>query len=111
MLKISDKCPSIRKKICWYGAPEGDISKIKEYDLVLTPSKGLQDSLTKVGINSRVLSHAFEPRALDLIKSSNKSKNLCFIGSLSLGNDWHQERIEYLESISQQIKMLYSFSW
>lgn len=105
LLRITDKCPSIRKKICWYGAPEGDISKLKDYDLVLTPSRELKDSLTKVGINSSVLNHAFEPRALDLIKSSNKNKNLCFIGSLSLGNDWHQERIEYLESISQHIKI------
>ena len=105
LLRITDKCPSIRKKICWYGAPEGDISKLKAYDLVLTPSRELKDSLTKVGINSHVLNHAFEPRALDLVKSSNKNKNLCFIGSLTLGNDWHQERIEYLESISQHIKI------
>ena len=103
--KIIKECPSIKKKVCWYGAPEGDISKLKNYDLILTPSRELEESLANSGINSSLLNHAFEPRTLDLIKSRKKTGNICFIGSLSLGNDWHQERIEYLESISQCIKI------
>ena len=103
--RILKECPSILKKICWYGAPEGDILKLKNYDLVLTPSRELKDNLVSSGINSALLNHAFEPRTLDLIDSKRKTGNICFIGSLGLGNDWHEERIEYLESISRYIKI------
>ena len=100
---IVNECPSIRKKICWYASPESNIDVFNDYDIVLTPSRELKNVLIKTGINSRVLDHAFEPKSLELIDAKKRKNKLCFIGSLTVGNRWHQKRIEYLEAISKEI--------
>ena len=100
---IESNCKSIRKKICWYGAPEGKIDIFKKYDLVLTPSVDLSKDLEKAGINSQVLEHAFEPRTLSLLNIDKRKNKFCFIGSLTVGADWHEKRIQYLERLSKEI--------
>jgi spore maturation protein CgeB len=103
--KIINECSTLKKKICWYGAPEGNLNEFKNYDLVITPSSELNKDLQSNGINSAVLNHAFEPRTLELIKSNPRRNKLCFIGSLTLGNNWHEERFRYLELLCKEIEV------
>ena len=101
LIKIQSKCPTIRKRITWYGAPEGNEKIFKEYDLVLTPSCKLQENLDKLGICTKQINHAFEPKTFDYLQPRKRKNKACFIGSMIPGNKWHQERIEYLEILGK----------
>jgi spore maturation protein CgeB len=105
IIKIQSKCPTIRKKITWYGAPERNEKIFKEYDLVLTPSCKLQERLDDMGICAKQINHAFEPKTLDYLKPSKRNNKACFIGSMIPGNEWHQERIEYLEILEKSTNL------
>jgi spore maturation protein CgeB len=101
--KLVKNNPTIKKKICWYGAPEGKSNIFNNYDLILTNSIDLRDSLRNNKLNSEQLNHAFEPKVLNLIKKKSKVNKICFLGSLIPGNKWHTERLNYLEKISNII--------
>ncbi|MDA9962495.1 glycosyltransferase [Opitutales bacterium] len=101
--ELVQKIPTIKKKICWYGAPEGKSNIFNNYDLVLTNSLELRDSLRNNEVNSEQLNHAFEPEVLNLIKKKPKVNKICFMGSLIPGNKWHTERLKYLEKLSNII--------
>jgi hypothetical protein len=66
--KLVKENPTIKKNICWYGAPEGDDGIFMEYDLVLTNSLTLRDSIRGRGVKSEQLNHAFEPIMSEIIK-------------------------------------------
>jgi spore maturation protein CgeB len=99
--RITNNCTSIKKKICWYGAPEGNENIFVQYDLVLTNSISLRDSIRKKGGKSEKLDHAFEPEIINAIQKKPKINKICFIGSLIPGNEWHNKRINYLESLAE----------
>lgn len=104
--KLLHYCPSIKTKICWYGAPSGEISFLKKYDYVLSPSKNLTEKYLNDSLKCFHLNHAFEPRILDLVGEDKQRKNkICFIGSLNSGNEWYNQRISYLERISKEIEI------
>ena len=98
---ITNNCTSIKKRICWYGAPEGNEKIFGQYDLVLTNSIFLRDSIRKKGGKSERLDHAFEPEIIKAIKKKPKINKVCFIGSLIPGNEWHNKRINYLEALAE----------
>ena len=101
--KLLNNTPSIKKKFSWYGAPEGNDQLIfKNYDLVFTNSHDLRNSLIIKGINSQQINHAFEIKALSLIKKRKKNNRICFFGSIIPGNEWHNERKDYLKAISSR---------
>lgn len=104
--KLLYYCPSIKTKICWYGAPSGEVTFLKNYDCVLIPSKNLTEKYQNDGLKCFHLNHAFEPRILDLVGVSKQRKNkICFIGSLNSGNEWYNQRISYLERISKEVEI------
>lgn len=104
--KLLHFCPSIKRKVCWYGAPSGETSFLKNYDYVLSPSKNLTEKNLNDGLKCFHLNHAFEPRILDLVGKGKQRKNkMCFIGSLNSGNEWYNRRISYLERISKEIEI------
>ena len=95
--------PSVEKKFSWYGAPEGNDQLIfKQYDLVFTNSHDLCNSLISKGINTQQLNHAFEAKTLSLITKRKKNNRICFFGSIMPGNEWHNERKDYLKEISNR---------
>jgi hypothetical protein len=99
--RIINNCTSIKKKICWYGAPERSENVFAKYDLVLTNSTFLRDSIREKGGKAEQLDHAFEPEILKFIHKKPKINKVCFIGSLIPGNEWHNERIKYLETLAE----------
>ena len=104
LIELLEQTPSVKKKICWYGAPEGSTKIFKNYDLVLTNSIILMHRLSKEKINSQQLNHAFEPKSLELLKEKNTRINqMSFFGSLVQGNDWHKQRIENIEKIADSV--------
>ena len=72
--RIVSTCSHIKKKVCWYGAPEGNETIFHHYDLVLTNSLGLRDSLRQKKIKSEQLNHAFESKTLSFLRNRQKKK-------------------------------------
>lgn len=103
--KIENLCPSLKVKIAWYGAPVDSYNVLRKYNLVITPSVIIKEELNRNGFNCEYLSHAFEPKVLDLISKKDRKNKLCFIGSLTQGEIWHEERIKYLESFLKEMDM------
>ena len=101
--KIVSNCSHITKKVCWYGAPEGNENIFKNYDLVLTNSIKLRDSLRQKKIISEQLNHAFEIKTLSFLRNRPKKNQVCFAGSLIPEDQWHTERIDLLEDLADKV--------
>jgi spore maturation protein CgeB len=101
--RIVSTCSHIKKKVCWYGAPEGNETIFHHYDLVLTNSLGLRDSLRQKKIKSEQLNHAFESKTLSFLRNRQKKNRICFAGSLIPEDQWHTERIDLLEDLADKV--------
>jgi spore maturation protein CgeB len=101
--KILSQCSSIKKKVSWYGAPEGDERKFYCYDIVLTNSIHLRDKLRNLNIESEQVNHAFEPKILEFIEKKEKEKRIGFIGTTNKNVDTHRYRTELLERMSKEV--------
>jgi len=101
---LLDKVQSVRKTVCWYGAPETNINIFKDYDLVLTNSYYLRDKIHKHNIHSEQINHAFEPKTIRYINNTvNRINQICFIGSMLPYNSWHQGRIKSIQKLASSI--------
>ena len=65
LISILPKCPKI---IAWYGADYGKEEIFQFFDLTLSNSKHLVNSLRNKKIGADFLQHSFEPAILDKIK-------------------------------------------
>ena len=95
------------KVIAWYGANCGDEEILRYFDLTLSNSKHLVNSLREKGIKADFLQHAFDPIILDKIKIPEKRLNrVAFFGNLDFSTNDFRERSKLLEKISNQTKLL-----
>lgn len=98
--------PQKPKLVAWYGANCGDEKIFSFFDLTLSNSKHLVNSLREKNINSDHLRHSFDPIILEKIGPTEKSMNrLGFFGNLCVTNDFNQ-RTKILREISSKIKIL-----
>ncbi|MDG1173296.1 MAG: glycosyltransferase, partial [Opitutales bacterium] len=93
--------------IAWYGANCGDEEIFRYFDLTLSNSKHLVNSLREKGIKADFLQHAFDPIILDKIKIPVERLNrVAFFGNLDVSTNDFRERSKLLEKISNQTKLL-----
>ena len=95
------------KLIAWYGANCGDEEIFISYDLTLSNSKHLVNSLRKKDIKADFLQHAFDPIILDKIKTPEKRLNrVAFFGNLDVSTNDFRERTKLLEEVSEKTNLL-----
>ena len=95
------------KLIAWYGANCGDEEIFRSYDLTLSNSKHLVNSLRKKDIKSDFLQHSFDPIILDKIIIPEKRINkVAFFGNLDVTTDDFRERTKLLEGISKKTNLI-----
>ena len=100
ILSILGKKP---KMIAWYGANCGDENIFGKFDLTLSNSKYLVNSLKIKNIKSRLLQHSFELNILEKISISNIEKNrISFFGNLNVDKDF-SDRTKTIEKIKSEI--------
>lgn len=89
------------KVIAWYGANCGDEEIFRYFDLTLSNSKHLVNSLKEKGIKADFLQHAFDPIILEKIKIPRKRKSrIAFLGNLDCSTVDFKNRTKFLEQIS-----------
>jgi len=107
---LDELVSSLNKKpklIAWYGANCGDKEIFRYFDLTLSNSKHLVNSLRKKAIKADFLQHAFDPIILDKIKIPKKRTNrVAFFGNLDVSTNDFRERTKLLEEVSEKTNLL-----
>jgi len=95
------------KLIAWYGANCGDEEIFRYFDLTLSNSKHLVNSLINKDIKADFLQHAFDPIILDKIKIPEKRTNrVAFFGNLDVSTSDFRGRTKLLEEVSRKTRLL-----
>ncbi|MDA7823238.1 glycosyltransferase [Opitutales bacterium] len=95
------------KVIAWYGANCGDEEIFRYFDLTLSNSKHLVNSLKEKGIKADFLQHAFDPIILEKIKiPKNRLNRVAFFGNLDVSTIDFRERTKLLEEVSEKTNLL-----
>ena len=104
---LINSSPIKPKLIAWYGANCGDEEIFRSYDLTLSNSKHLVNSLRKKDIKSDFLQHSFDPIILDKIIIPEKRINkVAFFGNLDVTTGEFRERTKLLEGISKKTNLI-----
>jgi spore maturation protein CgeB len=89
---LRDDCPSIKRIVGWCGAPYGDLSVIREWDLALSCVPEIVAEFRAGGIEAHHVDHAFDPRILGQLDGSAGSPAFSFVGSIVKRAGFHEER-------------------
>ena len=107
---LDELVSSLNKKpklIAWFGANCGDEEIFRYFDLTLSNSKHLVNSLREKGIKTDFLQHAFDPIILEKIKIPEKRLNrVAFFGNLDVSTNDFKERTKLLEEVSEKTNLL-----
>ncbi len=94
---IRQKCASLRLVLGWCGAPYSDIQVFKEYDLLFSNIPELVAGFQHQGFPAFHVKHGFDPRLLTHLKTNaTPHTDFAFIGSISKGEGFHNQREELL---------------
>ncbi|MDT5295719.1 MAG: spore maturation protein CgeB, partial [Acidobacteriota bacterium] len=101
--RLRSESPSLRLVLGWCGAPFGDPSVFREWDVVLSCIPELVAHFRAEGHRSFHLDHAFEPRVLEKLGDAGPPVvNFSFIGSVLKQNRFHLERERILLRLVEQ---------
>ena len=104
LLSLLNKKP---KLVAWYGANSGNEKIFRNFDLTLSNSKYLVNSLIEKNIKANFLQHAFDPIILEKIKIPAKRINrVAFFGNIDVSTRDFRDRTHLLEQISDQTNIL-----
>lgn len=82
---------------------QNHLSLFASFDFILTCSELFSDELNKNNIRNYNVLHAFEPSILEVIKPiAKKQDDIIFIGSFFQSHDFHDERIQLIETMLQE---------
>lgn len=94
--RLREKVPKIRLVIGWCGAPYANDRVFKAYDIVLTNLNIHEENFKKMGHKCFLMKHAFDPSILSKVKLDDTKDNFTFVGSIVLGDGYHNERLNLL---------------
>lgn len=78
------------------------------YDQIYTGNKAFLNLMKEDGLPVYLLRHAFEPSVLDHVAVKEKKNEICFLGSIIIGENMHNNRIEMLcELIKEKIPYIF----
>jgi spore maturation protein CgeB len=93
---LRTECRSIRLILGWCGAPWQDERIFKEWDAVLTCIPEFVTRFRSLGLRSFHVNHAFDPRILESVASSQVVHDFVFVGSVHKRDQFHIKREELL---------------
>jgi spore maturation protein CgeB len=100
---IKREVSSIRLVVAYHCAPysQSVLEKLQTVDFVFTCTPGIKKDLESKGIRTYLIYHAFDSDFLSRL-TDNKNvprNNVIFSGSLFPGNDYHNDRIAFIERL------------
>ena len=104
--QLKSECPAIRLVLGWCGAPYGDPSVFREYDIVLSNIPELVEHFRENGHRCYHLNHAFDPHILEHIDTkASPSVDFAFLGSIVKRGKYHNEREKLLLELVQKTNL------
>jgi spore maturation protein CgeB len=95
------------KLVAWYGANCGNEEIFRNFDLTLSNSKHLVNSLRGKNIQAEFLQHSFDPIILEKIKiPKDRVNRVAFFGNLDVTTNDFRERTKLLEETSSKTRAL-----
>ncbi len=76
-----------------------NIKAFRKFDFLTTCSPKFVKEYSDLGLNSLLLYQAFDPEILEHIEQGPKKFDVIFIGSLIVGREYHNERIDFLQHL------------
>jgi spore maturation protein CgeB len=103
---IKKEVSSIKLVLAYHCAPysQSVLEKLQSVDFVFTCTPGIKQDLESKGIRAYLVYHAFDSDFLSRLKDNkNVPRNsVVFSGSLFPGNDYHNERIAFIEKLIEE---------
>jgi spore maturation protein CgeB len=91
--ELRSRCPSLRLVLGWCGAPYVHDHVFRAYDIILSNLPELVDKFGEMGLKSRHLMHAFDPRILSRIPEDGlQVPEFTFVGQIVRYEGFHRER-------------------
>lgn len=89
------------KLVAYHFTPICDKFKqnVSLYDQIYTGSIHFVNMMRDYGVPAYLLRHAFEPSILDKVLAVEKENKVCFPGSIFLGENMHNNRLDMLNSL------------
>ena len=104
---IKNKFPVVRKYIGWDGIGLCDTARFNEFDLMLTCNPYVSEFYIKNQIKSLYIPFAFEKEILSKINLNRQLYDVSFVGSVTLRNNGHHERLKVLGAVAAHAKVDY----
>lgn len=103
---IRTKIKSVKLIIAYHCAPynKATLDKLKNADFIITCTPGLKQSFENEGLKAYLVYHGFDSEVLTKIdkKGDVFDKKLVFSGSLITGGNFHNSRINLIESLIKE---------
>lgn len=96
---IKECLPKYGKLVGFHFSTIRDIfmRNVSLYDQIYTGSIYYRDMMRENDIPAYLLRHAFEPSILDRLTDISKENKVCFLGSIFVGEDLHNNRLDMLD--------------
>jgi hypothetical protein len=100
---LKKKTPSIKLIIGWDGILFHNANTFSDCDLILSCVQETCDYYEANGFKTHYFKFGFEPKILDKLKNNLPLHNVSFVGSLFLGEGYHQNRLKLISYISSYL--------
>ncbi|MBT6324689.1 MAG: glycosyltransferase family 1 protein, partial [Bdellovibrionales bacterium] len=103
IVELLSKLTKRVKLVAWYGANCGNEEIFRKFDLTLSNSKHLVNSLKEKGVKSKFLQHSFDVDILNNVNIARRKKqSISFFGNLCVDKDFH-DRTKMIMNIRSNI--------
>lgn len=103
--EIRKRFSFVKKVIAYIGTNHFSSSDLKDYDLIFCPVETYRKPIADLGIKAALLPHAFNSKVLEFTqqKSERTINKIMFAGGIVLGNDMHNDRLEHIQSLIENV--------
>jgi hypothetical protein len=105
--KVKKQCPTIKKVIGWDGIGMCDAKRFEGCDLMLSGGEHFLKYYAANGFKTHLFQFAFEQTILSKIDTAFKKYDISFVGSLTLRNNGHHNRLRVLGEVARKHKVDY----
>ena len=103
--QILSETKSLKLILGWTGSAIPNSKAWNRMNVVLTCAPETVQRFKKMGIKSEHIHHGFDDRILKKLKINHKKINFSFTGSISLGEEYHNNRYEILKQLSDSLNL------
>ncbi len=100
-------CPGIKKVIGWDGIGMCDAKRFEGCDLMLSCGEHFLQYYHSKGFKTHLFQFAFEKSLLNKLDTTEKKYEISFVGSLTLRNNGHHNRLKVLGEVARKQKVDY----